>query len=69
MDTTYPKIETLFKREAVSAVKGGVKSLVGPIFAEGLVVRPMVDLRCRNGQRVIGKIKTKDFIAARSKSK
>lgn len=31
------------------------------MIAEGLVVRPLVELRDRMGRRVIGKIKTKDF--------
>ena len=42
-------------------VAGGFSSAWGEFPAEGLVCRPQVDLRCRNGDRVIVKLKTKDF--------
>lgn len=47
--------------EAESAVRQGLVSHWGSFFAEGLVCRPMVDLRMRNGERVIAKVKTKDY--------
>lgn len=47
---------------AIQFVYEGFQSALGIIAAEGLVVRPAVDLRMRNGQRVIGKIKTTDFV-------
>lgn len=50
--------------EAVAKAKEGFRSPVAydsTLQAEGLVVRPMVDLRTRRGQRVMGKIKYKDF--------
>ena len=47
--------------DAVKVVKDGINSAWGNFPAEGLVVRPTVDLMARNGKRVIGKIKTKDF--------
>ena len=48
-------------REAVQAVRSPIPSRIGQAWAEGFVVRPMVDMRMRNGQRIIGKIKTRDF--------
>jgi hypothetical protein len=47
--------------EAVEAVRAPIPSRIGQAWAEGFVVRPMVDIRMRNGQRIIGKIKTRDF--------
>lgn len=42
-------------------VRGGAPSLFGKTTAEGLVLRPKVELFCRNGSRIITKIKTKDY--------
>jgi hypothetical protein len=50
---------TLF--EATEAVRSPIPSRLGQAWAEGFVVRPMVEMRMRNGQRIIGKIKTRDF--------
>jgi len=47
--------------EAVDLVRGTMMSAFGPFVAEGLVMRPQVDLYDRSGHRVIAKIKTKDF--------
>ena len=49
--------------QAIREVMGGFDSVVArsPLMAEGLVVRPATELRCRNGGRVITKIKTRDF--------
>lgn len=47
--------------EAVKMVKGYLKSAWGNFEAEGIVARPMVDLKTRAGHRVITKIKGKDF--------
>ncbi len=50
----------LFK--AISLVRQGFKSQWGDFLAEGLVIRPKVDLFARNGKRIITKIKNRDFI-------
>lgn len=48
--------------EAVNLVKDGVKSKWGDFTAEGLVIRPEIEMRDRRGNRIITKLKTKDFI-------
>ena len=48
--------------EAVEMVRLGFDSLVGNCIAEGLVMRPNLELRDRNNDRIISKIKHKDFI-------
>lgn len=47
--------------EAVELVKSGFQSTWGDFQAEGIVARPEVELKARNGGRVITKIKYKDF--------
>ena len=47
--------------EAILKVKGGFKSTIGTADAEGLVLVPSVDLFTRGGERIITKLKTKDF--------
>lgn len=48
--------------QAVALVKGnGLPSLLGNTQSEGLVVRPEVPLFDRKGERIIAKIKTRDF--------
>jgi len=49
--------------EAVEAVRAGFPSKIAqkPRTAEGLVLRPLVDLFDRRGARIITKIKHKDF--------
>lgn len=47
--------------EAVEFVKGHPQSTLGNLPMEGVVCRPMVELRDRCGNRVITKIKWKDF--------
>jgi len=39
----------------------GFKSQWGDFEAEGIVARPAVEMRCRDGSRIITKIKCKDF--------
>jgi hypothetical protein len=41
--------------------RAGFNSRWGAFAAEGLVGRPGVELKARNGNRIITKIKTKDF--------
>lgn len=48
-------------RDAVEAVKNGLKSHWGDFEAEGIVARPKVDLKTRAGHRIITKIKGNDF--------
>jgi len=47
--------------EAVERVKGGFNSTWGDFQAEGIVARPTVELQTRAGNRIITKIKCKDF--------
>lgn len=47
--------------EAVEYVKTAPKSKWGDFVAEGIVLRPKVELRTRRGHRVITKLKVKDF--------
>jgi hypothetical protein len=49
--------------EAINFVKSGFKSIIGTADAEGLVCRPQVQLFNRKGERIIVKVKTKDFRA------
>lgn len=49
--------------EAIQFVKAGFKSLIGTADAEGLVLRPKVQLFNRKGERVVVKIKTRDLRA------
>jgi len=52
---------TLF--DMVSMVReGGFKSRWGDFPAEGIVARPAVELKTRNGHRIITKIKHRDFV-------
>ena len=50
---------TLF--QAIETTQRGFNSQWGNFGAEGIVVRPSVELSTRSGHRIIGKIKTKDF--------
>lgn len=47
---------------AVNLAQRGFQSDWGAFDAEGLVVRPAVPLCARDGSRVIGKIKARDFV-------
>lgn len=47
--------------EAVAYVKAHPNSMLGDVEMEGLVCRPLVELRDRAGNRVIVKIKYRDF--------
>ena len=47
--------------DAVNQVRNGFMSLIASRDAEGLVMRPTVELQTRTGQRIITKIKCKDF--------
>lgn len=47
--------------EAIEAVKVGFPSAIGTAQAEGLVMRPAVELKDRRGHRIITKLKHRDF--------
>lgn len=47
--------------EAIKIVKKGFKSTFGDFIAEGLVLKPKYELRDRRRQRIITKLKYKDF--------
>jgi len=51
---------TLF--DAIEMVRDGFQSHVGIQIAEGLVMRPVIELIDRRGRRIITKIKHKDFV-------
>lgn len=46
---------------AISLAKKGIQSTWGNFQAEGIVARPTVELYSRNGDRIITKIKCRDF--------
>jgi len=45
----------------VDFTRQGLRSMWGDFLAEGIVARPHVELKARSGQRIITKIKHKDF--------
>lgn len=49
--------------EACALVEPGLKSTWGDFQAEGLVLKPAVDLMKRNGYRILTKIKTADYVS------
>ena len=49
--------------DAIASAKAGITSRWGNFQAEGLVMRPKVELKARNGERIIAKIKCRDFAA------
>lgn len=53
-------VETI--EEAIKRVKHGIKSAWGDFQAEGLVGVPVSNLYKRNGERIIVKLKTRDFL-------
>lgn len=59
---TVPIVNMGTLPEAVEHVKSQAKSQWGDFVAEGLVCRPTTELKTRRGDRVITKIKVRDFI-------
>jgi hypothetical protein len=51
---------TLF--DAINLTQKGIQSQVVPGLAEGIVARPLVELKTRSNHRIITKIKTIDFL-------
>ncbi len=60
IDST-PTVATLCLDDLFDLVKDGLKSKYGDFFAEGVVAKPQLQLFARNGDRIITKIKHKDF--------
>lgn len=56
-----PVIGTGTLADMVEVARAGITSLWGNFQAEGIVARPMAELRSRDGHRIITKIKTRDF--------
>ena len=48
-------------QQAIDLIKKGVKSQWGDFLAEGLVLKPKVELKDRAGRRIVTKVKHKDF--------
>ena len=57
-----PEIATGTLDYMVDFARDGFKSQWGDFEAEGIVARPQVELLRRSGERIITKIKCKDFI-------
>ena len=51
---------------AIETVRAGMESAWGNFAAEGLVMRPAVELVTRRGHRIITKVKTRDFKDAKN---
>lgn len=51
--------------DMIAMARSGFHSKWGSFVAEGIVARPAVELKTRNGSRIITKIKHKDFVQAR----
>lgn len=49
--------------DAVAQAKAGIRSTWGDFEAEGIVARPKTELKTRSGNRLIAKIKCRDFAA------
>lgn len=64
---TVPIIWTGDLWGAIAIVQAGFTSTWGEFAAEGLVLRPEVEMYSRRGERIITKIKTKDFDKLRSR--
>lgn len=56
-----PIIDVGTLHEAIAMVKDGITSEWGDFEAEGIVARPVVELLDRRGNRIITKIKARDF--------
>jgi hypothetical protein len=56
-----PLVGTGTLYDMVSMVRNGVESVWGEFPAEGLVARPKAELFTRHGNRIITKLKAKDF--------
>lgn len=50
----------------IEMAQSGIESFYGPFTAEGLICKPTVELQTRNGERIVVKIKTRDFATAQA---
>jgi ATP-dependent RNA circularization protein (DNA/RNA ligase family) len=57
-----PSVGTGTMADMVERVRRGFNSAWGPFPAEGIVARPVCELRTRSGHRIITKLKTRDFL-------
>ena len=57
-----PRIDNGCLSDMVSMVKRGIMSQWGNFKAEGIVARPVTELKTRSGHRIITKLKYKDFL-------
>jgi hypothetical protein len=60
---TVPVIGQGTLHDAVAWAKRGIRSTWGDFEAEGIVARPKTELCTRGGQRIIAKIKCRDFLS------
>jgi hypothetical protein len=61
---SVPSIGSGSLHDAVAMVRDGIVSVVAEkpdTMAEGIVIRPIVELKTRTGQRIIAKLKTRDY--------
>ena len=63
MAISVPIIGRGMLHDMIDRVRCGFTSTWGDFPAEGIVARPAVELKARNGARIITKIKTKDFVS------
>lgn len=56
-----PIVGTGTLNDAIEMVRQGFKSSLGNLTSEGLVIRPDTELMTRRGQRIITKVKHRDF--------
>ena len=57
-----PKIGEGTLHEMIDTVESGFDSTFGNFIAEGIVARPKIELKSRSGERIITKLKYKDFV-------
>lgn len=62
-----PVIMTGTLKEGIDWVKSCPNSTIGTAKAEGLVARPMFELKDKNNNRIIVKIKVRDFVNSKDK--
>lgn len=62
---TVPTIMIGKLQDGIDYVKTKPKSKIGTANSEGLVARPLIELKTRTGERVITKIKVRDFDIAK----
>jgi len=56
-----PKVGEGTLHDMVKLVKEGFNSAFGDFIAEGVIARSKIELKARNGERIITKLKYKDF--------